>query len=66
MFLYLSLPSPAKQQREMTKFNDFRRMEAHDGGLFILFPYLNAVSVNLVPAYFAQNVQVERVGIMAK
>ena len=52
--LCISMPSAAKQQREMTKFKD--------GGFFMFFSYLNAVSINLVPAHFAHNVQVERSG----
>ena len=54
MFLYISLPSPAKQQREMTKFKVFWRTWAHDGEFFIFLPYLNAVSINSVPAYLGR------------
>ena len=66
MFLYISLPSSAKQQREMTKFKVFWRTWAHDGEFSIFLPYLNAVPINLVPGYFAHIVQVERIGIIAK
>ena len=65
MFLYISLPSPAKQ-REMTKFKVLWRTWAHDGEFFIFLPYLNAISINLVPTYFTHNVHVERIGIIAK
>ena len=41
--LYISLPSSAKQQREMTKFKVLWRTWAHDGEFFILLPYLNAI-----------------------
>ena len=34
MFLYISWPSPAKQQRQMTKFKVFWRMYTHDGEFF--------------------------------
>ena len=64
MFLYISLPSSAKQQREMTKFKILWRTWAHDGEFFILLSYLNAVPINLVPEYFAYIVQVERNRIM--
>ena len=66
MFLYISLPSPAKQQCEMTKFKASRRTSAHDGEFFVLLPYLNAVSINLVPAYSVHNEQVEQIVIIAK
>ena len=41
MFWYISLPSSAKRQREMTKFKVLWRVGAH------------AVYINLVPKYFA-------------
>ena len=66
MFWYISLLSPAKQQGEMTKFKFFWRTWAHGGEFFIFLPYLNTVSINLVPACFAHNLQVERIGIIAK
>ena len=50
----------------MTKFKVFWRTRGHDGENFIFLPYLNAGSINLVPAYFAHNVQVERIRIIAK
>ena len=65
MFLYISLPSPAKQQREMTKFKVFFGEREHTTvNLSFFLAYLNAVSMNLVPAHFAHNVQVERIGII--
>ena len=66
MFLYVSLLSLGKQQREMTKFKVFWRTCAHDGEFFIFLPYLNVVSIDLVPAYFSHDVQVKRIGIIAK
>ena len=51
MFLYISFPSSAKQQHEMTKFEVLWRMWAYDGEFFILPPYLNAVPINLVVGY---------------
>ena len=53
MFLYISFPSSAKQQREMTKCKVFGRTWAHDGEFFIFLPHLNAVPITLVPGYFA-------------
>ena len=64
--LYISLPSSAKQQREMTKFKVLWRTRAHDSEFFILLPYLNAIPSNPVPGYYAYIVQVERIGIIAK
>ena len=61
MFLYITLPFSAKQQREMTKFKVWWRTWAYDSEFFILLPYLNAIPINLV-AYI---VQVERIGIIA-
>ena len=66
MFLYISLPSSSKQQRQMAKFKVLWRTWAHDGEFVILFPYLNAIPINLVPGYYAHIVQVERIGIIAK
>ena len=66
MFLYISLPSPAKQQREMTKFKACWRTGPHVGEVCIFLPYLNAVSINLVSAYVAHNVRVELIGIIAE
>ena len=45
MFLYISLLSPAKQHREMSKLKFFGRE------FFMFPPYLNTVSINLVPAH---------------
>ena len=66
MFLYISLPSSAKQEHEMTNFKVLWRTWAHDGEVFILLPYLDAIPIDLVPGYYAYIVQVERIGIIAK
>ena len=42
-FWYISLPSSAKQQREMTKFKVLWRARAHDGKFSFLCTNLNAV-----------------------
>ena len=61
------MPSRAKQQREMTtEIQGFLENGADDGERFIFLPFLNAVSINLVPAYYGHNVQVERIAITAK
>ena len=52
MFLYISLLSSVKQQREMIKFKVLWRTRAHDSEFFFLLPYLNAVPINLAPGYF--------------
>ena len=46
-FWYISLPSSAKQQREMTKIKVLWRTQ--DSEFFILFLNLNATRNNLVP-----------------
>ena len=52
-FWYISLPSSAKQQREMTKLCKFSwRTWTQNGQFVILFLNLNATSTNLVPKKF--------------
>ena len=65
-FWYISLPSSAKQQREMAKFKVLWRTWTHDGEVFIFFLNLNATPTNLVPGEFAVFVEVERLEITAK
>ena len=64
--LYISLPSSAQQQREMTKFYVFSRTWAHDGKVFFLFPCFNAVHSNLVPGQFVSILQVKQISIISK
>ena len=65
-FWYISLPSLAKQQREMTKFYVFSGTWAHDGKVLFLFSYFTAVHSNLVPGQFASILQVKQISIIAK
>ena len=46
---YISLPSSAKQQREMTTFMVLWRRRMHDGELLIFFLNLYTTPTNLVP-----------------
>ena len=64
LFVHLSAVS-SKTLREMTKFKVFWRTWVH-GELFILLPYVNAASMNLIPACFGSNVQAERIGLFLK
>ena len=52
-FWYISLPSSAKQQREMTKFYVSSRTWAHDGKFFFRFLCFNIVHSNLGPGQLA-------------
>ena len=62
----ISLPSSAKQQRELAIFYVFSRTWVHDSKFFFLFPYLNAVQSNLYPGQFASIFHVKQIGIIAK
>ena len=46
-FWYISLPYPAKQQREMTKFKFYGVRGTHDGECLILCLDLNAIPYQL-------------------
>ena len=65
-FWYISLPSSAKQQREMTKFEVFSRTWAHNGKFFFRFLYFNTVHSNLGPGQLASIFHVKQIGIIAK
>ena len=62
-----SLPSPSKQQREMSKFHVFfREGERMTANLFFFFGYFDVVHYNLVPGKFSTIFQVEQIGIIMR
>ena len=48
-FWYISLPSSAKQQREMTKFKVLCRTRTHDSEFSFLYLNCNAVLIESAP-----------------
>ena len=70
MILYISLPSSAKQQREMSKFKVFSvwRMWAHIRPVNFSFSFLTWTPFlsGLVSGYFAHIAQLERIRIITK
>ena len=65
-FGYISLPSSAKQQHEMTSFKVFWGTGTQHGEFFFLFLNLYIVPMNSVPRQFGYIRQVKQVGIIAK
>jgi len=65
-FLYISLPSSAKQQREMTKFKVFCRTLTHDSEYSFFYLNCNAVLTESAPGLFGYNRQIERAETIAK
>ena len=65
-FWYISLPSSAKQQREMTKFGFFSRTWVYDDKFFFLFLCYNTVHSNLDPRQLAGIFHVKQIGIISK
>jgi len=66
IFLYISLPSSAKQQREMTKFKVLWRTWTHDSEFSFLYLNCNAVLTESAPGLFGYIRQIERVETTAK
>ena len=62
---YISFPSSAKQQREMTSFKGFLGTGNIRRWIFLSLPKLSAVPTNSVPGQFGHNRQLKRVGIIA-
>ena len=65
-FLYISLPSSAKQQREMTKFKVLCRKWTHDSEFSFFYLNCNAVLTESAPGLFGYNRQIERVETITK
>ena len=65
-FWYISLPSSAKQQREMTKFKVLCRTWTHDSEFSFFYLNCNAVLTESAPGLFGYIRQIERVETIAK
>ena len=65
-FLYISLPSSTKQQREMTKFIVLRRTLTHDSECSFFYLNCNAVLTEAAPGLLGYIRQIERVETIAK
>ena len=65
-FLYISLPSSAKQQREMIKFKVLGRTWTHDSEFSLFYLNCNAVLTESAPGLFGYIRQIERVETIAK
>ena len=65
-FWYISLPSSAKQQREMTKFKVLCRTWTHDCEFSFFYLSCNAVLTESAPGLFGFIRQIERVETIAK
>ena len=65
-FWYISLPSSAKQQREMTKFKVLGRTWTHDSEFSFFYMNGNAVLTESAPGLFGYIRQIERVETIAK
>jgi len=64
-FWYISLPSSAKQQREMTKFKVLRRTFTHDSEFSFFYLNCNAVLTKSALGLFGYIRQIERVETIA-